>query len=243
MKKINFKILSLGMITLTIVGISISTLGRGSGNRWESRMVKPDDSSQDRKSTLNLNTGKKYNQDGTAAPAETPAPADVIAYGEGTLHCRDAVLKLNTQFDNPNSPGVSEIKIVELNHNATRVFNCTDISPTLTNSTGNAVNGGTITVKCGNGQLHVAASSCTAPTPTPAPSPTATATATPSATPTPPAGYSVAACGSWCSDTVYTCRRQAGKNQTTTIPYRRCQSGQVLLTNSGACGAQPTGCY
>lgn len=254
MKKFNFKVLALGTLTAALVGISLTSLGGNSGNnRWNDRMVKPDDPSQDTKSTVNLRTGTVTNQNGATGGTSSAATGDALKYGAGTLHCRDSVLKINTQFDNPNSTGLSEIKVPELQHNEARVFNCVDITPALISSAGMRVNGGTVTIKCGNGQLHVAASTCTAPTPTPVPSVTPdpnatpsstppTTTSTPAPTPPPPAGYSVRACSSWCSDVNSSCRRRAGKGEITTTIYKSCQSGQVYFPNSGTCGAAPTNC-
>ncbi|WP_413287898.1 hypothetical protein [Bdellovibrio sp. HCB337] len=252
MKQKTLKGIFLFAIAGGLVAVSLSTMARsGSRNRWESRMVKPEDPSQERKSTLNLNTGKKYNQDGTAAPAEAPAAASVLTYGAGTLHCRDGAVKLNTHFQSPNTTGVSEIRVNELNHNETRSYNCTSVTPTLISSDGIAVNAGTITIKCGNGQLHVSASNCTAPTPVPTPTPVA---ANPSGSPTPsspvasgtpPAGSTTAACGSWCSDTTYRCRRSTGAkngNIYSTTKYKICTNGQAYFTNSGTCGAIPKNC-
>lgn len=248
MKKVNAKTLLLGAGILAILGVSLSSLG---GNRWESRMVKQ--SSSGTKSTVNLSSGKKINEDGTQAAA-TPVPAAVVSYGEGTLHCRDAVLKLNTNFENPAAAGVSEVKIAELGHGATKTFNCVDIKPSLVSNAGQAVNAGTMTVKCSNGQLGVSASNCTAPTPPPAtPTPTppsdptggSTPVPTPVGTPTPPPGYPNGNCSSWCSANK-SCTRTGGKGASQTqVTYRTCQNGQYFNVNTGAClsGSGPANCY
>lgn len=245
MRKINAKSFLLGAGVLAILGVSFSSLG---GNRWESRMTKP--SSSGTKSTVNLRSGKKVNEDGTQSAA-TPVPAAVIEAGEGTLHCRDAVLKLNTNFENPAAAGVSEIKIAELGHGAIKTFNCVDIKPSLMSNAGQAVNAGTLTVKCSNGQLAVSASNCTAPTPPPAtPTPTppndpGTGSSTPVPTPTPPPGYPNASCNSWCSANK-SCTRTGGKGAgQTQVTYRTCQNGQYLNVSTGAClsGSGPANCY
>lgn len=243
MRKVNAKTLLLSAGILAILGVSLSSLG---GNRWESRMTKP--SSSGTKSTVNLVSGKKVNEDGTQSAA-TPVPAAVASYGEGTLHCRDTVLKLNTNFENPAAAGVSEVRIAELNHLASKVYNCVDIKPSLVSNAGQVVNAGTMTVKCTNGQLSVTASNCTAPTPPPAtPTPTPAATVdpnAPAATPAPPPGYPNASCSSWCSATK-SCTRTGGKGAgQTKVNYRSCQNGQYINLATGAClsGSGPANCY
>jgi hypothetical protein len=239
MKRLNAKTLLLGAGMLAILGVSLSSVGQS--NRWEKRMTK--DTVQGEKSTVNLRSGKKTREDGTQSAA-TPAPAGVADYGEGTLHCRDTILKLNTNFENPAAAGVSELAIPEMNHGASKAYNCVDIKPSLVSNAGYAVNAGTMTVKCTNGQLGVVASNCTAPTPPPAtPTPTPPgATPTPGTGPTPTAGNNTPACSSYCSDTVITCTRMSGKNTQTTYKYRTCLNGQAYFTKSGNCGVVPSNC-
>lgn len=238
MRKLNAKTLLLGAGMLAILGVSLSSVGQS--NRWEKRMTK--DTVQGEKSTVNLRSGKKTLENGTQSAA-TPAPAGVADYGDGTLHCRDTLLKLNTHFENPAAAGVSELAIPEMGHGASRAYNCVDIKPALISNAGQLVNAGTMTVKCTNGQLGVVASNCTAPTPPPA-TPTPTSTATPTGpTPTPPPGNSVQACSSYCSDTIASCTRMGGKNTEMTYQYRTCQNGQVYFTKTGKCGSKPTNCY
>lgn len=239
MRKINAKAILLGAGFLAVLGMSVSSLG---GNRWESRMTKPNSSGT--KSTVNLRSGKKVNEDGTQSAA-TPAPAAVAEYGEGTLHCRDTVLKLNTNFENPAATGVSEVRIAEMNHNTSKVYNCVDIKPSLVSGAGTTVNAGTMTVRCTNGQLAVTASNCTAPTPpptTPTPSPTVDPNA-PAATP--PPGYPNSNCSSWCSGNK-SCLRAGGKGTSErTVNYRSCQNGQYINLGTGKCvsGSAPVNCY
>lgn len=242
MKKISaIKILaSLGVIA--VLGVSVSSVG---GNRWESRMTKS--TTTGTKSTMNLRSGKKINEDGSQSAAATPVPAAVAEYGEGTLHCRDTVLKLNTNFESAASPGTSEVRVAEMNHGTSKTMNCMDVKPSLVNASGNPVNGGTLTVKCNNGQMTVTASNCTAPTPTPAVSPTVDPNAPPAPTPPPPAGQTVRACNAWCSDGTATCTRTSNsKGQSSTrITYRTCNNGQYYVPSTGACasGSKPANCY
>lgn len=238
MRKLNAKTLLLGAGMLAILGVSLSSVGQS--NRWEKRMTK--DTVQGEKSTVNLRSGKKTLENGTQSAA-TPAPAGVADYGDGTLHCRDTLLKLNTHFENPAAAGVSELAIPEMGHGASRAYNCVDIKPALISNAGQLVNAGTMTVKCTNGQLGVVASNCTAPTPPPA-TPTPTSTATPTGpTPTPPPGNSVQACSSYCSDSIVSCTRMGGKNTEITYQFRTCQNGQVYFTKTSKCGSKPTNCY
>ncbi|MBS1970477.1 MAG: hypothetical protein JSU04_09215 [Bdellovibrionales bacterium] len=239
MKKLNAKTLLLGAGMLAIIGVSASSVGQS--NRWEKRMTK--DTVQGEKSSVNLRSGKKTLENGTQSAA-TPAPAGVADYGDGTLHCRDTLLKLNTHFENPAAAGVSELAIPEMGHGASRAYNCVDIKPALISNAGQFVNAGTMTVRCTNGQLAVVASNCTAPTPPPStPTPTPAATATPGTGPTPTAGNNTPACNSYCSDKIASCTRMGGKNMEVTYQYRTCQNGQVYFTKTDKCGSKPTACY
>jgi hypothetical protein len=238
MRKLNAKTLLLGAGMLAILGISVSSVGQS--NRWEKRMTK--DTTQGEKSTVNLRSGKKTLENGSQSAA--PIPAGVADYGEGTLHCRDTILKLNTHFENPAAAGVSELAIPEMNHGASRAYNCMDIKPALVSNAGYAVNAGTMTVKCTNGQLGVVASNCTAPTPPPStPTPTPAGTPNPGTGPTPTAGNNTPACNSYCSDTIYQCSRMTVKQTMNTTPYRTCLNGQVYFTKTGTCGSKPSNCH
>jgi len=255
MKKQTITKLLIGGTMLLALTLAANNVGAwGKSNKWNDRMVKPENPEDKNKSTTNISSGKVTNPDGSAGGTEAPASGDLLAYGEGTLHCRDAVLKVNTNFETGAGSATSEIKVAELSHGATKVISCASVSPTLISNAGTPVSGGTITIKCGNGQLHVAASTCTAPSPTPTPVPTPTPTPIPTPTPTPTpvppsgpqptAGYTVPACSSYCSDAILKCTRTRGgkTDAETTTYYRRCQNGQAFFTASGQCGAVPTNC-
>jgi hypothetical protein len=253
MKKQTFTKLLIGGTTLLALTLAANNVGAwGKSNKWNDRMVKPEDPADTNKSTKNLSTGKVTNPDGTAAPPEAPASGDLLAYGEGTLHCRDAVLKIKTKFETGAGTATSDIKVAELSHGATMTIPCASVNPPLKSNADTDVSGGTITIKCGNGQLHVAASTCTAPSPTPTPTPPDGGGTGPTPdpggggvpVPTPTPGYSVVACGSSCSDTISSCTvTKGGKAGGETVyKYRICQNGQINYTSNGKCGSKPAGC-
>src|SRR5690606_21189928 len=129
--------------------VGLTSLSR-SNNRWHSRMEKEDLHNQKSKTTVNYSSRGKKSDDGGSQEPIPAVGADVKNYGEGTLHCRDTVLKLNSKFESTNeTSSVSELRVPELKHGNTRAFQCKEVTPALVSNHGFNVNSGTITVKCG----------------------------------------------------------------------------------------------
>lgn len=199
------------------------------GNRWHFRMKKDRDAVQEIPKTSNFADGYQVSS-GVKQPIATPSSPTATSYGEGTLNCKEASVKINRSLEGASAE-FAEINIPELKHNGTRNVACASVSPSLMKD-GQTVNAGDIQFACYNGQLSITASDCRAPTPPPK------VVETPPPTNDCPAGYTAKYCGSCCSDGAIKgyFSSMPGKNcYTRKRYYHSCQNGRFFFTDSKTC--------
>lgn len=224
MKKIN----SILLLTITALILLIADSSY-TGNRWHFRMKKDRDAIQETPKTSNFADGYQV-IGGNKQPINIPNLSTATTYGDGTLNCKEASVKINRSLEGSSSE-FAEINVPELKHNQTRTVACTSVSPRLLKN-GESVNSGNIQLACYNGQLSVASSDCRAPAPPqvvePPPPPTNEC----------PSGYTAKYCGSCCTDSAIKgyFTSMPGKNCTTRKRYyHTCQNGRFYFTDTRTC--------
>lgn len=199
------------------------------GNRWHFRMKKDRDAVQDAPKTSNFADGYQVSG-GIKQPLNTSGATTTTTYGEGTLNCKEASVKINRSLEGASTE-FAEINVPELKHNQTRTIACTSVSPSLTKNE-QVVNAGDIQLGCYNGQVSIASSDCRAPAPPPktVPSPPPSNDC--------PSGYGAKYCGSCCTDGSIKdyFASMPGKNcYTRKRYYHRCQNGRFFFTDTNTC--------